>query len=207
MYSPSIQKLIELFSKFPTVGPRTAARFVFYLLKLSKEEIEELIKSISILREKVKSCSFCFNFFEPSSTEATEGKGKGDLCEICQNPSRDKTLLCIIEKEPDLTVIENTKKYKGLYFILGGTVSKLKKEEIKKLRTEKLLERVKNPEVKEIIIAINPTAEGEATTLYLERLLKPLNKKITRLGRGLPVGAELEYADEETLSSALESRR
>ena len=210
MYPPAIQKLIDLFSKFPTVGPRTAARFVFYLMKLSEEEIKNLVSSISDLRKTIKICKFCFNPFEPSqvSSKFGEGEGEGELCSICSNPSRDKTLLCIIEKETDLTPIEKTKKYKGLYFILGGTVSTLKKANIEKLRVKELAERVKaHPEIKEIIIATNPTTEGEATALYLERLLKPLNKKITRLGRGLPVGAELEYADEETLGSALEGRK
>ena len=216
MFSPTIQKLIDLFSKFPTVGPRTAARFVFYLLKSSKEEIEELINSISDLKKTVKICSFCFNTFE----------GESELCPVCSNSRRDKSLLCIISNETDLVAIEKTKKYNGLYFILGGTVSRLKKADIEKLRTKELEERVKNhppstakrgeagdeaksqrPEIKEIILATNSTTEGQATALYLERLLKPLNKKITRLGRGLPVGAELEYADEETLSSALEGRK
>ena len=203
MYSPIIQKLINLFSKFPTVGPRTAARFVFYLLRLEKKEIEELTSAILKLKENVKLCDSCFKSFEPSSAVASESK----LCEICKDPRRNKTLICIVEKETDLIPIEKTKKYQGLYFILGGTVSALTKEELKKLRIKELLERVKNPEVKEIIIALNPTTEDEATVLYLERLLKPLNIKITRLGRGLPVGGELEYADEETLSSALEGRR
>jgi len=205
MYSKSIQKLIDLFSKFPTVGPRTAARFVFYLMGNSKEEVDVLVAAIFDLKKNVKVCKFCFNPFE----------GESELCQICSNPTRDKSLLCIVEKESDLTAIEKTKKYNGLYFILGGTVSRLKKEEIKKLRTKELEETVKNsPEIKEIILAINPTAEGEATTLYLERLLKPLTsgelaepKKITRLGRGLPVGGELEYADEETLKNALEGRK
>ena len=198
MYPPSIQKLIDLFSKFPTVGPRTAARFVFYLLKLSKEEIENLTGTISDLKSAIKICPLCFNPFQ------SEGK----LCQICANPSRNKSLLCVVEKETDLISIEKTKKYNGPYFILGGTVSTLKKTDLEKLRTKELEERVKNhPEIKEIIIATNPTTEGEATALYLERLLKPLAKKITRLGRGLPVGGELEYADEETLSSALEGRR
>ncbi len=205
MYPKSIQKLIDLFSKFPTVGPRTAARFVFYLMRFSKEETEELMNSISNLKKVVKICPFCFNPFE----------GEGKLCPICTDQSRDRTLLCVIEKETDLITLENTKKYKGLYFIFGGTVSGFKKKDVKKLRSEELLERIKSPEkfgisdsqFKEIIIATNPTTEGESTALYLKRLLKPLNKKITRLGRGLPVGAELEYADEETLSSALESRR
>lgn len=213
MYPKSIQKLIDLFSKFPTVGPRTAARFVFYLMGLSKEEVNDLLKSIVVLKKNVKMCSFCFNPFEPSEVLAKEGET--NLCKICSNPARDKTLLCIVEKESDLISIEKTKKYNGFYFILGGTVSALKKEEIKNLKIEELIERIKNPEkfgisnakFQEIILATNPTTEGEATALYLERILKPLNKKITRLGRGLPVGAELEYADEETLKSALESRK
>jgi len=190
MYSPTIQKLIDIFSKFPTVGPRTAARFVFYLLKKPKEEIENLISSINELKNNVKICKLCFNPFQ----------GDGELCEICQKPSRDKSLLCLVEKETDLISIEKTKKYNGLYFILGGTVSALKRADIEKLRIKELEERIKNhPEIKEIILATNSTTEGQATALYLERLLKPLNKKITRLGRGLPVGAELEYADEETI--------
>lgn len=198
MYSPSIQKLIELFSKFPTVGPRTATRFVFYLLRAPKEEIKELLKSILELRKLVKTCKLCFNSFE----------GEGSFCEICSNANRDKTLLCLVEKETDLASLEKTKKYKGLYFVLGGTVSTLKKTDIEKLRIKELEERIKNhPEIQEIIIAFNLTTEGEATALYLERILKSFNKKISRLGRGLPVGAELEYADEETLSSALEARR
>ena len=197
MYPPSIQKLINLFSKFPTVGPRTAARFVFYLLRLSKEEVEDIVKSISSLQNTVKFCSFCFNPFE----------GENDVCEICSNPRRDKTLLCIVEKETDLIPIEKTKKYLGRYFILGGAASKFNKEDIKKLRTDELLARVENTDIEEIIIATNPTSEGETTALYLERVLKPLNKKITRLARGLPVGGELEYADEETLGSALENRK
>jgi len=198
MYSPSIQKLIDIFSKFPTVGPRTAARFVFYILGKKKEEVEELLAAIQDLEKNVKICPLCFKPFEKES----------DFCEICSNQTRNKTLLCIVEKEIDLIAIEKTKKYNGLYFILGGTVSRLKKADIEKLRIKELEERIKkHPEIKEIIIAINPTAEGEATALYLERILKPYNKKITRLGRGLPVGGELEYADEETLKSALEGRK
>jgi len=208
MYPPSIQKLIDLFSKFPTVGPRTASRFVFYLVGKNKEDVDKLVAAILDLKKNVKLCKLCFNPFEPSFVKTSVGKGEDELCEICSNPAREKSLLCIIEKETDLLVIEKTKKYKGLYFILGGTISRFKKADIEKLRTKELKERVKNhPEIKEIIIATNPNTEGEATALYLERLLKPLNKKITRLGRGLPVGAELEYADEETLGSALAGRK
>jgi len=197
-FPPTIQKLIDLFSKFPTVGPRTAARFVFYLLGKPKEEIDELVAAIQDLKNNVKICPLCFKPFEKEI----------DFCEICSNPTRDKTLLCIVEKEIDLIALEKTKKYNGLYFILGGTVSRLKKADIEKLRVKELEKRVKNyPGIKEIITAMNPTVDGEATALYLERLLKPYNKKITRLGRGLPVGGELEYADEETLGSALEGRK
>jgi recombination protein RecR len=198
MHSPSIKKLIDIFSKFPTIGPKTAARFVFYLLKLPKEEVKGLITAIADLRNTVKFCQLCFNPFQ----------GEGKICEICKDPRRDKSLLCIIEKETDLEAVEKTRKYKGLYFILGGTVSSLKKTDIEKLRTKELEELIKNrQEIKEIILATNSTTEGEATALYLERLLKSQGKKITKLGRGLPLGGELEYADEETLSSAFEGRK
>lgn len=204
MYSPTIQKLIDLFSKFPTVGPRTASRFVFYLMGKNKEETDELLSAILKLKQTVKTCSFCFNTHEPST-----GSGQGgELCQICSDPRRNKSLLCVVANETDLEAIEKIKKYKGFYFILGGTVSALKKTDIEKLRFKELGERIKSrPEILEIILAFNSTSEGEATALYLERFLKTLNKKTTRLGRGLPVGGELEYADEETLSSALEGRK
>ena len=198
MFPPVIQKLIDLFSKFPTVGPRTASRFVFYLLNLPEEELEKLTSAISHLKRTVKICQFCFNVFE----------GEGKLCAICKDQSRDRSLLCVIEKEADLISIEKTKKYQGLYFILGGTMSAVKKTDITKLRIKELEDKIKNQKnIQEIIIAINPTPEGETTALYLERLLKPTGKKITRLGRGLPIGGELEYADEETISSSLENRK
>jgi recombination protein RecR len=202
--SPAIQKLIELFSQFPTIGPRTAGRFVFHLLKAPKQEIDNLVAAIINLRSRVRLCEFCFNPFEPSPDKGQENK----LCEICSNPLRQKSLLCITASETDLNSIEKTKKYKGIYFILGGTVSALKKTDLEKLRINELESRIKNrPEIQEIILAMSATTEGEATGLYLERFLKPFNKKITRLGRGLPVGGELEYADEETISSALEARK
>jgi recombination protein RecR len=197
MYPLSIQKLIDKFSEFPTIGPRTAARFVFYLLKISKEDTQELANSILQLKEKVKLCSFCFNPFEED----------GDLCEICKNPKRDKSTICLVEKEPDLQAIEKIGQYKGRYFVLGGNVSKLKSSDIKKLRIQEFIERVKLPEIEEIILATNSTPEGENTALYLERQLTEVKKKITRLARGIPVGGELEYADPETLKSALEGRK
>lgn len=210
MHSPTIQKLIDLFSKFPTVGPRTASRFVFYLLKLPKEKLEKLTAAILELKNKISICQFCFNPFEASISANSDN----NLCEICSNRTRDRSLLCLVEKETDLISLEKTKKYNGLYFILGGTASALKKEDVKKIRTNELVDRIKEPEkfgltakFQEIIIATNPTTEGETTMLYLERLLKPLNIKTSRLARGLPTGGELEYADEETLKSALEGRK
>jgi len=196
-----IKKLQDLFSDFPTVGQRTASRFVFYLTKLPAEKIEELIKTIQELKSTIKLCSLCFQPFE----SLQEG-----LCSICLNPSRNKELLCIIEKEADLISIENTKKYQGLYFILGGQIP-LRKIPDEVLRIEPLKERVKNSQFNEIIIALNPTPEGRVTSALVERALKELPQsssfKITYLAKGLPVGGELEYADEETLESAFEGRK
>lgn len=210
MFSKSVQKLVNLFSEFPTIGPRTASRFVFYLIQLPKEKVEELVASIQDLKSKIKFCSFCFNPFETNDSEKT-------LCEICENNSRDRSSLCVVEKETDLISIEKTKKYRGLYFIFGGTVATLKKNDIEKLRVEELGDRLRSPQgfgiitiFKEIIIAINPTPEGKATSILIEKTIKKTLKdnlpKITHLGLGLPVGGELEYADEETLENAFERR-
>lgn len=193
MYPQLIQKLIERLSKFPTVGPRTAARFVFYLLKLSPNELEELVNDIQALNQ-IKLCKLCY---APDESE---------VCSICSNPARE-AVLCIVEKESDVETLEKTNLYKGYYFILGGTVGSLKQEDVERIRTPQLKKRVQEAQFKEVIIAVNPTTEGEATALYIERILKPFQASITRLGRGLPVGAELEYADEETLRSAIEGRR
>ena len=198
----SIKKLIELFSKFPTVGPRAAGRFVFYLMKLPKEKIDELINAIQELKNKIKFCAFCFNPYE----------GENNLCPICQNSLRNRQLLCVVEKETDLKAIEDTKKYNGLYFILGGTVATIKKSDIESLRIQELKARIKEPsKFTEIIIATNPTPEGKATSVLIERALKEISQsptfKITHLAQGLPVGGELEYADEETLESAFKGRK
>lgn len=203
----SIKKLTELFAKFPTVGPRTAGRFVFYLINQPKEAVQELLQTIGELKNSVALCTFCFN---PHQTGQ-------QLCEICQNTSRNRQLLCIVEKETDLLSIEKTGKYKGLYFILGGTISF--KKTIEDLRIQELKERlgntqkfgIENLSIGEIIIATNPTPEGKATSIAIEQELKTLPQfprlKITHLAQGLPVGGELEYADEETLQSAFEGRK
>lgn len=193
MYPKPIQNLINIFSKFPTVGPRTATRFVFHLIKLDQEDINQLLSSIESIKKDIKICSSCFNTFSEDS----------EFCPICSDNSRDKSLLCIVEKETDLITIEKTKKYQGLYFITGGTIN-LKNKDI---RINELKEKIKTSNFQEIIIAINPTTEGESTSLLIERELKPFDIKITRLGRGLPIGGELEYADSETLESALDGRK
>ncbi len=205
-YPKSIQRLIEIFSKFPTVGSRTATRFAFYISKLDKKETRELLEAIAQVKNKIKSCLFCFNDFESDNSES--------LCEICSNPSRDKGILCLVEKENDLESIEATKRYKGVYFVLGGTLSPLRKDSLGKIRAKELIDRLKNPQkygiknsFTEVIIATNFTSQGEVTALYLERAIKKLNIKTTRLARGLPTGSELEYIDEETISSALEGRK
>ena len=200
----SIEKLKNIFRTFPSVGPKAASRFVYYLLKLPKQNIEELAKAIQELHSKVKLCGFCYSPFESFNTDLK-------LCSICQNASRNKNLLCVIEKESDLLPLENTKKFNGLYFILGGTVSVVKTEDVSRLRMEELKERVQKNNFEEIIIALNPTPEGRTTSALVENAIKDITKnpnpKITRLAKGIPVGGELEYADEETLESALEGRK
>ena len=207
MYPPPIQNLIDIFAKFPTVGPRTAARFVFYLQNSPEETIGKLISAIRQLQKDVAHCGFCFNPFRRDGDNA--------LCGVCADRKRDKTLLCIVEKETDLETLEKTKKYKGLYFVLGGTVNRLRKKDLELLRVKELQSRILRPKkygietpgFKEIILATNATTEGEATSLYLQRELRDSGLKITRLGRGMPVGGELEYADEETIGGALDNRR
>jgi len=198
MYSPSIQNLIDKFSKFPTVGPRTAARFVFYLLRQDNKTVKELLAAIADLKNKIRTCPECFAAYE----------SERPLCPVCGDSKRVRSLLCVVANDTDLASIEKTKTYKGFYFILGGTISEFKKDSSRHLHTEALLEKLKkDPRIAEIVLAINPTSEGLATIQYLQDTLKPLGKKITRLGVGLPLGGELEYADEETLASAISGRK
>jgi len=202
----SIEKLKEIFAKFPTVGPRTAGRFVYYLIKQPKEKLNELVATIQELSNKIKLCKLCFQPFE----------GQTEICTICQNPARNKSLLCIVEKEADLLSIEITKKYNGLYFVLGGTIGTMKEEEIASLRITELKKRVSENNFLEIIVALNSTQEGRATSVLIENSIKESfgmaqnlrpAPKITHLAKGIPVGGELEYADEETLESALLGRK
>ncbi|MDO8524821.1 MAG: recombination mediator RecR [bacterium] len=202
MLSPSIENLIKIFAKFPTIGPKTAARFVFYLLQSPALTSDDLIKSIQDLKTKTRTCPLCQRFFENQIDKT---------CEICSNTARDKSIICVVEKEIDLEAIEKTATYKGLYFILGGVLPVLKKEAVEQTLTtnvEKLCDRIKiTHEIKEIILAINPTMEGQNTILWLKRKLEGCNIKISCLAQGIPLGGELEYADEETIESAIQNRR
>ncbi len=207
----SIKKLQDLFSKFPTVGHRTAGRFVFYLINRPTQEVDELIAAIQELKKSIQFCRFCFKPFETATQES--------LCEICSNPSRNNQLLCVIEKENDLLTIEASRRYNGLYFVLGGSVLTFRKQNAENMRLSQLQERILTPQnfgiktavFSEIIIATNPTPEGKATSTLIQRQLKQLpqtsSMKITHLAKGLPVGGELEYADDETLESAFEGRK
>ena len=208
----SVDKLINIFKKFPTVGSRTAGRFVYYLMKLPKARVDELISAILEVKNKIKLCENCFNPFEPFDS------AQGKLCLICQNPARNKNLLCVVEKETDLLSLENTKKYSGLYFILGGTIATMRPEETSQLRIEQLKKRISISNFSEIIVALNSTPEGRTTSVLVEQIIREVwqatktegsepNRRITHLARGIPVGGELEYADEETLESALEGRK
>lgn len=191
--SPSIERLIEEFQKFPGVGRKTAQRLVFYLLRSPKEEIAGLAEAIKTVKEKVGFCSVCFNISEK------------DPCEVCTDPDRDRSVICVVEEASDLWALEKTGEYKGLFHILGGALSPLDGIGPDDLHIKELLPRLREG-VKEVIIATNPNTEGEATAVYLTSLIKPLKVKVTRIARGLPMGGDLEYADQVTLAKAIEGR-
>ena len=194
-----IEEFVKLFSSFPSIGQRQATRLAFYLVNQKKEKIKETIKAIEALEKEISICKECFlPFYNP--------KGKEKLCPICSDPRRKKDIICVVEKETDLLTIENSHQYNGLYHILGGVISPTDPESYKKLKVKSLLVRIKKNKVKEIIIATNPTTAGDLTAMYLEKVLKEAGVKISRLGRGLPTGGEIEFADPETIASALKRR-
>jgi recombination protein RecR len=199
MFPESIQKLIDHLSKLPDMGPRAATRLVFYLINQEQKDLDELSSLIKDLKTKIHLCSQCFNI-----------TGKDNrLCSICQDKKRDEETICLVENVLNIIPLEKTKQYHGLYHVLGGLISPTDGLGPDKLRIKELIERIKKsqPAIKEIIFALSPTTEGDTTLLYIERLLKPLNIKITRLGRGLSMGSDLEYIDENTLTSALLGRK
>ena len=191
----AVERLIEALSRLPGIGPKTASRLTFFLLRVPKEQALELAEAVRQLREQVVHCSVCGNITE------------SDPCPICSSDARDHTLICVVEEPLDVLAIDRTNAYRGVYHVLGGVVSPMEGVGPGDLRIEELIHRVEQGGITEIIIATNPSLEGENTAMYLSRRLQPLGVRISRLARGLPVGADLEYADALTLARALEGRQ
>lgn len=194
-YSPSIERLIENFERLPSIGHKTATRLAFYMLNQNEEGINEFINSIVDAKKKLKYCSKCFNITDT------------DPCPICNSPQRDQSTICVVEDVKDIVAMEKTHEFKGVYHVLHGSISPMNGIGPEDIKIKELLERMKETDIKEIIIATNPRVEGEATAIYLSKLIKPLGVKVTRIAHGIPVGGDLEYTDEVTLSKALEGRR
>lgn len=194
-YAAPIAKLIDELSKLPGVGNKTAQRLAFYILNMSSEEVEQLSNSITNAKRNIKNCKICYNITD------------SDICSICANAKRDSSMICVVEDPKDVVAMEKTREYKGLYHVLNGAISPMEGIGPEEIRIKELLRRVADNEIKEIILATNPNIEGEATAMYISRLLKPVGIKVTRIAHGVPVGGDLEYADEVTLMKALEGRR
>lgn len=193
-YSPSIEKLIESFEKLPSIGHKTAQRLAFYMLDQSKEEIKEFTDSIINAKNNLKFCSKCFNISDT------------DPCNVCSNPKRDESIICVVEDVRDVLAMERTHEFNGLYHVLHGSISPMNGIGPEDIKIKELLSRLGDGKVKEIILATNPRVEGEATSIYISKLVKPLGIKVTRIARGIPIGGDLEYTDEVTLAKALEGR-
>jgi recombination protein RecR len=200
LYAEPVQRLIDELARLPGIGPKSAQRVAFHLLKVTPSQAKELAAAIVEVKEKVSLCRQCFNVSD------------GDVCEFCRDPRRDPALICVVQEPPDIVAIERTREFGGLYHVLQGAISPIEGIGPEELRIAELLARIRDnppdrPRVREVIVATNPNIEGEATAMYLGRLLTPLGIEVTRLASGLPVGGDLEYADEVTLGRALEGRR
>lgn len=193
LFEGPVQDLVDELSKLPSIGGKTAQRIAFHLLRVSKAEAGDLARAIVAVKENVSVCGECFNF------------AAGERCRFCSDPRRDSHLICVVESPPDIIAVEKTGEFRGLYHVLGGAISPIEGIGPDQLRVKELLARL-GAENTEAIIATNPNVEGEATAMYLARLLEPLGVKVTRIASGLPVGGDLEYADEVTLGRALEGR-
>ncbi len=193
-FSPSIEKLIESFESLPSIGNKTAIRLAFHILNSSEEETNNFIKSIQDAKKNLKFCSKCYNISDT------------DPCEICANSSRDQTKICVVEDVKDVVAIEKIHEYKGLYHVLHGSISPMDGIGPDDIKIKELLARLMEREIKEVILATNPKVEGEATAMYISKLIKPMGIKTTRLAHGIPVGGDLEYTDEFTLGKAFEGR-
>ena len=195
VYAGPVQDLIDELGRLPGVGPKSAQRIAFHLLKLGKDEALRLARAIAEAKDRVSFCRTCFNIAE------------GDVCGICDNPRRDPTVVCVVEEPRDLVAVEKTGEFNGRYHVLQGAISPIEGVGPEQLRIRELLDRIGSDGIAEVILCTNPNLEGEATAMYLGRLLKPLGLRVTRIASGLPVGGDLEYADELTLGRALEGRR
>lgn len=196
MYYPEpIARLIEELTKLPGIGPKTAQRVAFHLLHLPKETVRTLTTAIGEAREKIRYCSSCCTLTDI------------DPCSTCSNPVRDPSVICVVEEPRDIVAMEKTREFKGLYHVLHGAINPMEGVMPDDIRIRELLNRLADETVKEVIVCTNPTTEGETTAIYLARAIKPLGIKVTRIARGLPVGGDLEYADEVTLAKAMEGRR
>jgi len=195
VFEGPIQDLIDELSRLPGIGPKSAQRLAFYMVKAPPEDAKRLAEAILAAKERVRFCRECFSVSE------------GDLCRICRDPGRDSTVICVVEESKDQAAIEKAGVIKGRYHVLGGAISPLEGIGPDDLRVQELLDRVGRDHVQEVILATNPNLEGNATAMYVAALLKPIGVKVTRLASGLPVGGDLEYADEVTLGQALEGRR
>ncbi|MBI4743952.1 MAG: recombination protein RecR [Actinobacteria bacterium] len=194
-YATPLAVLIDELKKLPGIGPKSAQRLAFHLLKVSSEEAGKLAQAIKNVKETIRFCRICFNITDK------------DICDYCRDPKRDDAIICVVEESRDIVAIEKTREFRGRYHVLQGAISPLEGIGPDDIKIKELLERLSEGKTKEVVVATNPNVEGEATAMYIARLVKPLSIKVTRIASGLPVGGDLEYADEVTLGRALEGRR
>ncbi|MGH9493388.1 MAG: recombination mediator RecR [Candidatus Sulfotelmatobacter sp.] len=194
-FAPSITRLIDELRRLPGIGQKTAQRLAFYLLRVDREQALALSDAIREAKERIRECSICNNITD------------NDPCLFCASATRNKSLICVVEEATNIQAVEKTRQFNGLYHVLGGALSPLQGIGPEQLKIKSLIERLKGGTVEEIIVATNPTAEGEATSVYLSKLIRPLGVRVTRIAMGIPVGSDLEYADEVTMMKAMEGRR
>ena len=189
-----LQVAIEELNKLPGIGKKTALRLALFILKSNQESVDQFVKSLTELKSKLRLCSRCFNLAE------------GELCQVCTSQKRDKSIICVVEEASDVIAIERTNEYNGLYHVLGGVLSPLSGIGPDSLKIKELINRFNSEDIKEVLLALNPDTEGETTTLYLAKLIKPFGIRVTRIARGLPIGGDLEFADEATIGRAVNGR-
>ena len=194
-YSPSIEKLIECFERLPSIGHKSAVRLAFHILSQSEEDTRDFINSILSAKKNLKYCSICYNISDT------------DPCNICSNKNRDSKTICVVENGRNIVAMEKTHEFKGVYHVLHGSISPMNGIGPDEIKIKELLDRIRQGDINEIILATNPRVEGEATAMYIAKLIKPLGIKVTRIAHGIPIGGDLEYTDEVTLIKAMEGRR